>query len=454
MQRMKWPSLLSQKRFSGSHVNNVESDHRATLSEFQRDAEHILYSTAFRRLQGKTQVHPFPVFDYLRTRLTHTIEVAYVGRAIALAAARLLQKNDETIVVEDFGDIAQAACLAHDLGNPPFGHVGEYAIQTWFEENREKNPVIKAVLDEASFKSDFLNFDGNAQGFRIITRLAGRRDSGGLQLTYATIAASAKYPFHSSGHPSGKKKFGFMYADRDSAKSIFEGTGLIKLAEYRYARHPIAYIAEAADDICYLTTDIEDAFRMKHITFTTAEEHLIGICRAGNTLGLYDSLREEEAQDRIAYLRSRAVLALIDSAVDTFVKGIDTILEGKPFHALIENKVYKALVKKIRNVCEAEIYQQERKLETESAGINVIMHLMDSFGTMVTNLSNSSHDKLNVRDAHFYNLLPKDVRRRLDDGTDYERCVALVDYISGMTDRYALDLFNKIAGVSPAIGRM
>lgn len=451
---MDWSQLLSDRRFTGSLTGKAPAGESESISVFQKDAERILYSTAFRRLQGKTQVHPFPIFDYLRTRLTHTVEVAHVGRVIATDAAKVLQRKHSEINPIDCGDIVYSACLAHDLGNPPFGHVGEYAIQSWFEERSETDSCVKEVLDDPSQRNDFLHFDGNAQGFRIVTRLTGWRDRGGLQLSNAAIGAFSKYPYASIHSRDDKKKFGFMHEDRGYAEQVYEALGLIKRDDGRYCRHPLAFIVEAADDICYLTTDVEDAFRMNHISFTTATNILEKICRKGGKMGRYEQLNEHEEQDQIAYLRSGAISALMEAAVENFVQQADEMLKGNFSGSLVETPEFTGYIAEIRDLCRKKIYTERRKVETEAAGIDVVMTLMNNFGSMISKLKTSGESKLNVKEAHYFNLFPDYTRGKLLSATPYQCYLYLTDYVSGMTDRYALDLYSKITGVSPSIGKM
>lgn len=292
---MEWEKLLSPRRY-----REGPTPHDTSVNVFQEDAGRIIHSTPFRRLQGKTQVHPFPAYDYLRTRLTHTSEVAHVGRVIATEAMRKLQGRPKDFEPSMAGDIVYAACLAHDLGNPPFGHIGEYAIQTWFLRLKEANShAICADLFADARANDFLNFDGNAQGFQILTRLTGWRNNGGLQLSYATLGAFSKYP-HSSRMAGDKKKFGYLFHDKDAASTIFDGLSMprrdettetqIAVRDPAYKRHPLAYIVEAADDICYLTTDIEDAGRMKLLKFKRCEELLRAIADTVGHLPRYGQI--------------------------------------------------------------------------------------------------------------------------------------------------------------------
>jgi dGTPase len=308
---MDWEKLLTEQRFRTVHMQQEPPIARHHVTTFQEDIERILYSAAFRRLQNKTQVHPLPSSDYYRTRLTHSLEVAQVARIIGTSVGRILIDEKKVLPngrhAGDLGDIVYAACLAHDIGNPPFGHNGEYAIQSWFEENKDRNPMVATALADEQKKYDMLHFDGNAQMFRILTRLQGWRKRGGLQLSYAVMAASMNYPFSSKvGHDKyGKKKFGFFQDDSESANSIFEKVGLTKKDSNNYARHPLAFICEAADDICYRSTDIEDGVKARIIPFSRGEELLKGAA-AEKYSKRYGDVRSPD--DKIQYLRSTAIL--------------------------------------------------------------------------------------------------------------------------------------------------
>jgi len=454
---MEWPELLSEDRYGTDGISSVPGE---GLSVFQEDAERIIYTSAFRRLQGKTQVYPFPTYDYLRTRLTHTIEVAYVGRVIATTAGTRLQELGRTGVnPQHLGDIAYAACLAHDLGNPPFGHIGEYAIQTWFEDWKDR-PVFKEVFSNADLKNDFLCFDGNAQGFRILTRLASWRDAGGMQLSYAVLGAFSKYP-HSSAvlvkrkdDPDAKLKFGFMYSDRDAASKIYTKLRMSQQGG-RFCRHPLAFVVEAADDISYLTTDVDDAHRMERLLTDAAEKLLLPIATMGGTIQRYSRIPVQETRDRISYLRSGAAAALITSAIKVFCDNEDALRRGHFSGSLLERSSYAPYVEEIRRVCKQIVYTERSKLQIEAAGYNVILGLMNLYGGMMAQLlERGGIEGLDPRNRGLYNLLPKEFRDRLMYTNAYDCLLALVDYVSGMTDRFALDLFQRLAGTSVALGRM
>lgn len=411
-----------------------------------------MYSSPFRRMQGKTQVHPLPVLDYLRTRLTHTIEVAQAGRVIATICAREInQTKKHDLRSSDIGDIVYAACLAHDIGNPPFGHIGEYAIQTWFEKNRSEGP-LKTILNNMDNFEDFEKFDGNAQGFRILTRLHGWRGSGGLQLSYATLGTFSKYPF-SAKKKIDKKKFGFMHDDADAAERIYSELGLIRRGD-GYCRHPLAFIVEAADDICYLTTDIEDAFRTRLLPELTAEPLLKNIASMGSHMPRYNELQESDPQDKIAYLRAGAISSLIDAAMTAFVQNYDGIMEGKFDGELLAVSKYKTQVEAIRRQCQTVVYKDLAKMQLEVAGNNIISTLMDIFGGMIGDYITKGPDKMDMRNDGIYQIFPKELQNSLNKLDSYKSFLCLVDYVSGMTDRFALELFQKLTGSSVSLGRM
>jgi len=448
--QMEWGSLLTKERSLSGDVGTIKGNDPLA---FQKDAQRILYSSPFRRLQGKTQVHPLPKFDYLRTRLTHSLEVAHVGKLIASECGEAMSQSGSTeISPTDLSDIVYAACLAHDVGNPPFGHIGEFAIQTWFARCELKS--VKTIKDDSSTrKQDFLFFDGNAQGFRVLTRLSGWRDDGGLQLSYATLGAFSKYPFSSKLASSDKRKFGYMSDDHEIAEKVFGGLGLIKDGE-RYCRHPLAFIVEAADDICYLTTDIEDAYRVDLLQFPSAESLLRDIAETGGKVGRYQELNNAPQQDRVAYLRSRAILALVDACVKCFSEKKDSILEGKFNSDLLSISKYNKNVSEIKFACEKTIYKEENKLRTEAAGYNMIMVLMDMFGGMIDQYVQNGLDKLDMRNTALHDLLPEEFRIRLCKGDPYRSFLVLVDYISGMTDRFVLDTYQRLTGSSVVLGKM
>jgi dGTPase len=450
---MEWTKLLSSHRYTPPPIDGSAASTGHHVTPFQEDAKRILYSSAFRRLQGKTQVHPFPPFDYLRTRLTHTIEVASVGRTIAAAIAGDLTGSDRP-TSETAGDIVYAACLAHDVGNPPFGHSGEHAIQTWFESHSDTD-VRELASGTSISQNDFVYFDGNAQGFRTLTRVMPFRGEGGLRLTYATLGAFSKYPqtsrFATKKHP----KFGVFQDDRAAANTVFRALGLSDFPlsdsteeQPAYSRHPFAFVVEAADDICYLTTDIEDAFRSQIITFPSAQNLLKDIADGGSYITHYHTIPEKDAQDRIAYLRAGAIGALIDEAILQFHTHLGDIMSGQFNAPLLAAGKYGDAVARIRTAAKEVLYRDRRKLEVEQTGFWVIRGLMDLFGGMALALrrKNGDAESLMPSERGLFELLPEEYRRRLLGASLYGSLLVITDYISGMTDGYALALFQRLTG--------
>lgn len=450
---MDWSTLLSTSRYF-ANAAPLDAGKRP-LSPFQLDTERIIYTSSFRRLQGKTQVYPLPRFDYLRTRLTHTNEVAFVGKIIAKnIGANLQAKHVPGANPDDFSDIVYSACLAHDVGNPPFGHIGEEAIRAWFSK-RASDEVFKSVLEDESTKNDFLHFDGNAQGFRILTRLASWREEGGMRLTYATLGAFSKYPYPSQKSSEKKKKFGYLKADSDAASKVFSALGMGGPAGF--SRHPLAYIVEAADDISYLTTDIDDAHRMRQLPFEECEKLFMGILHSGEYYDQARKLETDNRQDKISFLRSLTSAALIDAAVQTFLDHHDEILQGQFGNvSLIEKSKFSRNAKEIRQICRDKVYTELSKIQLEAAGFNVIMGLMDMFGEMIKSfiLRGGIVEEMDMKDRNLYFLFPDELRGKMNHMSKYACMITLIDYISGLTDRFALDLFQRLAGHSTAIGKM
>ncbi len=485
--RMKWKQLLCDDRYStGTGKRPPSEQNPAKINSFQEDSERIIYPSAFRRLQGKTQVQPLPRIDYVRTRLTHTMEVASAARLIANICGRYIVSNDDTVnwkkefQRDPIGliiDVCVSAALAHDIGNPPFGHIGEYAIQSYFKEKKDEGGETFSFLRDDQRAYDFTSFDGNSQGFRILTKLQGWRGRGGLQLSYGVLGAFSKYPFSSivGALKYGKDKFGFMHADRAAASQIFTELGMgrkvgLKLqgltadeidnlekrkVALEFSRHPLAWIVEAADDICYRTTDIEDAYRYKSISFEEAEKILKPLAESRGHMPRYADIPEKSYSDRLTYLRAGAVSALIEGCSEAFISSYDLIMDGRNETSLIMKSPFKEKVREIKALCEMKVYVQRDKMEVEAAGCHVIQGLIHEFGQMVVDLmGKKSASRLNMKGRALFNLLPLEYQMRLESGDGYESFLVIVDYVSGMTDNYALELYQKITGTSVSLGRM
>lgn len=479
---MCWSKLLSTQRFtidipSAPRNNNSKPSNKVSnfSTVFEDDIERIIYSSAFRRLQGKTQVHPFPRTDYIRNRLTHSVETSHIGRILATSIGRWIIKNQYLHLVgkepldeseskhlydsfspEDFGDIVAAACLAHDIGNPPFGHIGEHAIQSWFQSRkRESDHIVERLSQNEYHLNDFLHYDGNAQGFRVLLRLQNWRNEGGMRLSHSVLGAMTKYPFCSSyaANTLKKSKFGFFQSERLEAENVFRSLGMIERSvpgKYcLFSRHPLAFIVEAADDICYRTTDIEDAVKARFIDFETGEKLLLD-CSDVRYRTQYDQINKDYKQDRIQYLRSSAISSLIEAATLTFIQKYESIMRGNIEQSLLEGSKYAAQMRSIKKACEDLLYVEEKKLRIESGGFNIIHGLLDEFGNAFSEkIVSPEHFSKNQKHKAILNLFPKEMNSETKDV--YEACLSLVDFISGMTDRWAKDLYGDTSGLQISV---
>lgn len=453
-ERMAWDRLLSPLRFRGPG-EAAQPDHEADQrSAFQKDADRVLYSSPFRRLQDKTQVHPMAGQDYIRTRLTHSLEVSSVGRSLGVAVGQeLLRRHPELARAPHhldrgaFGEIVAAACLAHDLGNPPFGHAGEDAIRHWFAHDGAG--YLEGL--NAAQAADLLGFEGNAQGFRIVTRLSGWREQGGLQLTCASIGAFMKYPWPVL--PDGgqlrplARKFGYFQEDRPQFDRVTDALGLIDAphAPDRKARHPFAFLVEAADDICYLTVDVEDGFKAGRLPFETAERLLRNIVDH-DPLERYGQLDEE--LDRLAYLRAKAIGSLINQTVITFLDHEADLLAGRRATPIIADIPHAAALEEARATCVTRLYMAKEKAELEIAGSQVIATLLGRIAHAMAVLEGCGWDesRLDGTTERFMRLLPRGLRTP-PDKSRYAWLLRLTDHISGMTDRYAVSQYKLITGL-------
>lgn len=422
-------------------------------TEFQRDYDRLIFSAPFRRLQNKTQVFPLPGSIFVHNRLTHSLEVSSVGRSLGNDVSRaLMQKHPELANshLTEAGAIVSAACLAHDLGNPPFGHSGERAIGTFFSEGKGswlrtyKDPETGDSLSEAEW-NDLIHFEGNANAFRLLTHHFKGRREGGFVMTYTTLASIVKYPF-SSDAAGNHAKFGFFRSETEDYLRIAEELGIPRISDkpgtYRFARHPFVYLVEAADDICYEIMDIEDAHKLKILNTAETQQLL---------LGFFDEKRQEEIRknmshvsdvnEQIVYLRSCVIGCLESECVKVFLANEEKLLDGTFEGTLIDHipeipcKAYKAC----EAMAYAKIYRSKDVVDIELAGFQVITTLLD----LMTEAA--CHPK-----KAYSKLLINRVSQQYDIRAErlYDRIMSVLDYISGMTDVYALDLYRKINGMS------
>lgn len=439
---MNWKQLLSTKRFGMEELHDAKRDDR---TDFQRDYDRLIFSAPFRRLQNKTQVFPLPGSIFVHNRLTHSIEVSSVGRSLGDIIGKELRKKYPNYSTDfsEISPIVAASCLAHDLGNPPFGHSGETAITSYFKEGNGK-VLEEKVKAEGGRWEDFTNFEGNANSIRLLMHQFNGRRRGGFVMTYSTLASIAKYPF-SSLASNGKGKFGFFDSEEEDFKKIADELGMICLQDnpLKYARHPLVYLVEAADDICYMIMDIEDA-------------HKLGILSKEETFDLFLNFFPEDKQNKklyyidnyvsdvneqIAYLRSSVIGILINRCVRVFIENEEAILNGTFEGSLIkhitqkENEAYRACTK----LSVSKIYRAKDVVDIELAGYRIIGFLLDTFIAAIQ-----------TPDAQYSRLILSRIPDQYDiSGTRlYERILAVLDFVSGMTDVYALDLYRKITGMS------
>ena len=498
IERMDWRKLLSTTRISelGGCEKNKPSrtQFKDPRSHFERDFDQIIFSYPFRRLQDKTQVIPFPEFDFVHTRLTHSLEVASVGRSFGKLVAKLIKNKEKKEVVDevfkentpsDIGALIAAACLAHDIGNPPFGHSGEDSISNYFKENDNSKKRILTTLSKKQ-KEDFCNFEGNANGFRIIANNYGR----GINPTCALLGTFTKYPRESylEKKPSNieelksQAKYGFFQSEKDIFKNIAKELELIPIEDIgeediAYHRHPLAFLMEASDDIAYGMIDFEDGCRLGLIDFEKKYEtiklrnkenklkekeinkspkQILGEIAKLDDSFCEDKLKEfDDYKQQLSYLRSKVINILIHQCFEVFKKNYEDIMKGKFDKDLIscidqdviENLEYiKILVRKY-------VYQHPPVLQSEASGFEVIEFLINSFIT-TSYICFTCGEEETAKQKKMRSLLPEEFQpeneiqvENLAGGEVYNRVLRILDYISGMTDKYAVHLYRRIKGI-------
>jgi dGTPase len=446
---MNWEQLLSLKRY-GDKNKRLRIEQDETRLGFEVDYDRIIFSSEFRSLQDKTQVIPLSDTDFVHTRLTHSLEVSVVGRSLGRqVGVKLLEKHPHLKEIHgfqtnDFGAIVAAAALAHDIGNPPFGHSGEKAIGHFFKVGEGKNFADKLKPKEYQ---DLCDFEGNANGFKILTQDREGRE-GGLRLSYATLGAFIKYPKESlpkkpTNHIADKK-YGVFQSDKNAFLDVLNELRLKPNSaekDGRFSRHPLAFLVEAADDICYTIIDFEDGINLGLIPEEFALEYLINLVRGTINIEKYNALKN--TQDRVSYLRALAINALINEAVDVFMKNEEHILKGNFEKALLDKSKYEAQINDIIKLSVKNIYQSKEVIEKEISGYEVINTLLKTVCTSINNDFNnqaSSYDKLILQ------ILPDTIN--FNDNKLYVRLINICHYVALLSDRNAILLYKKIKGLS------
>lgn len=438
---MNWLPLLAPVR-SGQKPGFSEP----SRSAFEQDYDRIIFSHPFRRLQDKTQVHPLPEHDFVHTRLTHSLEVSSVGRSLGKKVGEAVVQRHSELMPQlsafDFGAVVAAGALAHDLGNPPFGHAGEEALSDFFKHNPLGQTFEQRVTPEQW--QDLLNFEGNAQGFRLLTK-----NQYGLRLTMATLGAFTKYPcpaFFPERNKSLKsqKKFGFFQSERASFNEVAEAMELPQVSKNVWKRHPLAFLVEAADDICYSIIDLEDGCRLGLVSFNDTVELLAGIL--GSKLKRDKLNTIAGLNEQLGILRAMSIGELLDDATTVFLDNENGILEGKFDTALTDAGKLAPALKAISEISKKQIYRCRAVMEIEAAGFEALPGLVEEFVRAALHLTQKDQPR---KFATIAELLPIETRQAVQQSTDtYTMLRHVLDLVSGLTDRHALGLYRKIKGIS------
>ena len=453
---MRWEELFSINRVGKEKLK------QEVRSGFQRDFDRLIFSSAFRRLQNKTQVFPLPGSTFVHNRLTHSLEVASVGRSLGkivggyLADGELAGAGAETVEFYryELSNVVAAACLAHDIGNPAFGHSGEKALSAYFSGNAStliEGQSLDGFFTQAEW-NDLINFEGNANAFRTLTHTFKGKLPGGFGLTYTTLAAILKYPCDSSsvGKAPHRKKYGFFQSEVVPFREVTEELGMLPdpLGGYSYKRHPYVYLTEAADDICYQVIDIEDAHRLGILTLAEAEDHFLHLMTSvGRPHDNMDRVKKTlsgigDPNEKIAYLRARCINTLTLQAADIFIAERGRILDGVFDSTLVKviNEQSHAL-DQIEEISSRRIYNHQSVIQIEVAGYNVMSDLLAAF---VPPLLKSNPD---ARDKKMILLIPGQFLDFKPEDSPYRKVRCVLDYIAGMTDLYATELYRKLKGI-------
>ena len=442
---MNWEQLLSLKR-SGDTQKRPRDAQDETRLGFDVDFDRIIFSSAFRSLQDKTQVIPLSETDFVHTRLTHSLEVSVVGRTLGRRVGKVLLERHPNLAAlgytfNDFGAIVAAASVTHDIGNPPFGHSGEKAIGEYFKTGN--GAKYKGKLTDKEYQ-DLIDFEGNANGFKILTE-SREGVFGGLRLSYATLGAFLKYPKESlPKNPTNHivdKKYGFFQSEKQEFLDVVEDLGMLqKSAEaISFYRHPLAYLVEAADDICYTIIDFEDGINLGLIEEEFALEYMIKLVKDTIDSKKYHSLKHKT--DRVSYLRALAIGVLINEAVAIFLENEAAILAGTFEKSLLEKCAYEAQINDIIKISVAKIYKSTEVVEKEVAGYRIIADLLDVF---VTALNNTFDGNPSNFDKLVLNLLPEEYK--IDNVNLYDRIMQVCSYVSRISDSYAIRMHKKLTG--------
>lgn len=441
---MNWQQLISTKRLG---QENRHTERRDDRSEFKRDYDRLIFSAPFRRLQNKTQVFPLPGSIFVHNRLTHSLEVASVGMSLGNDVARDITRRNPHLAgtpVEEIGTIVSTACLAHDMGNPPFGHSGEKAIQTFFTEG--KGAFLKGQMSQ-EFWADITHFEGNANAFRLLAhKFCGRRE-GGFVMTYSMLASIVKYPY-SSLYAGTHGKFGFFDSEAETFQRIANDLGMKRISgdgePIRYARHPLVFLVEAADDICYEIMDIEDAHKLKILTFAETKDLLLGFFDEKTQQDILNRSASEgitDENEQVVYMRACVIGKLENLCVEAFIAHEEEILNGTFTTPLIKciSERERLAYERCTRTAISTIYQSKPVIDIELGGYRIMETLLEQMIDAAVNPNRFYSKQLLSRVSSQYDIKSSDLETRI---------MAVLDFISGMTDVFALDFYQKINGTS------
>jgi len=447
MTKTNWQRLLSTQRFRlkdneivPTSTPSTQEGADALRTDFHIDYDRVVFSGAFRRLGRKTQVHPFAEHDLTHNRLTHSVEVASVGRSIGNRVGMMMQAGGflpEGNTPSDIGAVVQVACLAHDLGNPPFGHTGEDALRDWFRS--PKNAVFLQGLEEVE-RNDVQTYEGNAHSLRILASLEMYPTRGGMRLTAATIAALLKYPW-TTRHPNGRKKFNIYQTELPFIRRVAEELGLVELGSDHWARHPLSYLMEAADDICYALLDLEDAVDLELLSDAEVESVLSGLTFVEPTW------HAQSSRQRCAMLRGIAIGRAIDDVAQTFMKHQSDLLNGefrgKDLLALCSPEVQDTL-ENAKELAKTRIFRHQSKLMTEIASFPCLGSILDLLVPAAHQLLTEGHS--GVRQSLALELLKNEHPISREDSL-YNAYMKILDFVGGMTDNAAAKMARELSGI-------
>jgi len=457
---MNWINCISAKRTGYSYPSAP-----SIRSDYQRDYDRLIFSSAFRRLQNKTQVFPLPGSStFVHNRLTHSLEVASVGRSLGSVLgdfiAEKVGSNEEAkhFYQYDLKGVIGAGCLAHDVGNPAFGHSGEKAISNYFITNEEKAIGGQSLRSYFSNKewADLTDFEGNANALRVLTHHYKGKSEGGLGLTFTTLASILKYPCESIARSKAKKhtkKYGFFQAEKFIFNEIVSDTYMYQESDtpLSYKRHPFVYMVEAADDICYRIIDMEDAHRLKILSKDEVATAFLKVIeeasRQDNNMSKIKNTLAKLTDDNeaIAYLRAKSINTLVNESADVFKENSEKIISGEYTSTLMDDVEEKCVsLKGIEKISINKIYDHHSVIKVELAGYKVMSGLLEIFVPAIINENPSGIENKSLV------LLPQQFRVD-SDASSYDKVMGVIDYVSGMTDDYAIEMYRNIMGIEIAM---